>query len=110
MISIFNHTKLAAAAAIAIILAGGATVGAVGSKQSSTSFDLFPNKAVQNCLAARGRTPTAEVEVKRGDDNDRLKLKVRNLKPDLDFDVFTVEKTPQLADGTANPNFGGNFG
>ena len=110
MLSIFNHTRLAAAAATAVILAGGATVGAIGSKPSSTSFDLFPNKAVQNCLAAPGQTPTATVEVKRGEDNDRLKLKVKNLKPDLNFDVFTVEKTPQLADGTANPNFGGNFG
>ena len=110
MISIFNHTRLAAAAATAVILAGGATVGAIGSKPSSTSFDLFPNRAVQNCLAAPGQTPSATVEVKRGEDNDRLKLSVKNLKPDLNFDVFTVEKTPQLADGTANPNFGGNFG
>ena len=110
MISIFNHTRLAAAAATAVILAGGATVGAIGSKPSSTSFDLFPNRAVQNCLAAPGQTPSATVEVKRGEDNDRLKLRVKNLKPDLNFDVFTVEKTPQLADGTANPNFGGNFG
>lgn len=35
---------------------------------------------------------------------------VRNLKPNLRFDVFTVEKTPQLADGSPNPNFGGDLG
>jgi hypothetical protein len=98
----------AAVAAVAIATTGAAAANT--SKPSYTSFNLFPNKAVQDCLAAPGTTPTAKVEVRRGELNDRLVLKVKNLKPDLDFDVFTVEKSPQLADGTPNPNFGGNFG
>jgi hypothetical protein len=52
-----------------------------------------PEHAVHHCLAAPGKTPVAKVEVTRGKLNDQLELNVRNLKPDLDFDLFTVEKT-----------------
>jgi hypothetical protein len=53
--------------------------------------------------------PTAEVRVERGDLNDTLKLKVHNLKPGLAFDLFTVQNSNKLADGSADPNFK-NFG
>ena len=102
-------------AGIAVVAAAAATGGAVSAnaqpaKPDRTSFSLFANAAQQNCLAQPGKTPTAYVDVRRGDENDTLTLHVRNLKPNLRFDVFTVEKTPQLADGSPNPNFGGNFG
>jgi hypothetical protein len=110
MSTVFTRARLAVAAfAVAAVTAGG-VAGAAGSKPSSTSFDLFPNVPFQNCLAAPGKTPVAKVDVDRGKLNDQLELHVRNLKPDLDFDLFTVEKTPQLADGSPNPAFGGNFG
>jgi hypothetical protein len=103
--------RVVAAVAIAGVAAGGAvTANAAASKPSATQFKLFPNTAVQNCVAAPGKTPIANVTVHRGHLNDTLTLHVANLKPHLAFDLFTVEKTPQLADGSPNPNFGGNFG
>src|SRR5262249_11818812 len=102
--------RLSAVAAAAAVLAGGAAAAAQSAKPSSTQFSLFPNVAVQNCFAAPGKTPSATVHVERGKFNDRLELDIKNFKPDLDFDVFTVEKAPQLSNGTANPAFGGNFG
>jgi hypothetical protein len=104
--------RVSAAAVAAVALAGGAaTAGAQTSKPSSTSFELFSNNpTIQACFAAPGKTPIAKVHVQRGKFNDRLNLEIKNFKPDLDFDVFTVEKAPQLTDGTANPAFGGNFG
>jgi hypothetical protein len=102
--------RLAAAAAAAVTMFAGAAASAQTSKPASTSFPLFPSAAVQNCLAAPGRTPTATAHVVRGKLNDTLVLDVKNIKPDLDFDVFTVEKAPQLSDGNPNPDFKGNFG
>lgn len=100
-----------AAAAVVAITAGAATAaGANSTKPDSTSFNLFPNNAIINCLAQPGKTPYAQVKVERGNLNDRLELTVKNLKPNLDFDVFTVENSPQVSDGTANPNFNKNFG
>jgi hypothetical protein len=102
---------VAAAMAAFAIAAGGAAASAQGSKPSTTSFDLFSNNpTIQNCFAVPGKTPTAKVHVQRGQFNDRLELEIKNFKPDLDFDVFTVENAPQLSDGTTNPNFKGNFG
>ena len=35
-------------------------------------------------------------EVKRGDLNDTGIIRVKGLKPDLDFDVFTVQRSPTI--------------
>ena len=107
------HTRtrrVAVAAAAAAMMFAGAAASAQTSKPSYTSFPLFPSAAVQNCLAAPGKTPTATARVVRGKLNDTLVLDVKNIKPDLDFDVFTTEKAPQLSDGSPNPDFKGNFG
>ena len=103
--------RVSAAAIAAVAIAAGGAASAQSSKPSTTSFDLFSNNpTIQNCFAAPGKTPTARVHVQRGKANDLLELEIKNFKPDLDFDVFTVENAPQLSDGTANPNFKGNFG
>jgi hypothetical protein len=99
-----------ALAALAVAVGGAMAANAQSAQTSSTSFWLFPNAAVKNCFAAPGKTPHAKVTVERGRFNDRLVLDIDNFKPNLDFDVFTVEKAPQLSDGSANPDFGGNFG
>jgi len=62
-----------------------------------------------SCLAQGNATPTVHATVKRGDLNDELTLTLRGFKPGLQFDLFTVERSPQLANGAANPNFT-NFG
>jgi hypothetical protein len=49
------------------------------------------------------------VTITRGNLNDTLVLKAKNIKPKLSFDLFTVQHSNLLANGTADPNFV-NFG
>ncbi|MDF5733098.1 MAG: hypothetical protein PUP92_35205 [Rhizonema sp. PD38] len=82
----------------------------VSSYSDETTFDLFPNKQFINCMAANPKvTPTVQAIVKRGDLNDTLTLVLKNFKPGLKFDLFTVQNSSQQADGSAAPNFK-NFG
>ncbi len=74
-------------------------------------FDLHPNPQFQRCLAQfpddAQRPPSVEVTVVRGSQNDGLSLRGRNIKPGLEFDLFTVEHTNLAADATADPGFRG---
>jgi hypothetical protein len=68
---------------------------------NKTSFSLVPN----------GKTPpSATVGVVRGTLNDTLVVHVTGLRPNLQFDLFTVQRSPFLADGTKDPNFPTTFG
>ena len=79
----------------------------------SHTFSLNVNPSVLNCLARfpddLQRRPQATVTVTRGTLNDTLQLKLKNIKPKLSFDLFTVQRSNLLADGTLDPNFT-NFG
>ena len=100
------RTILAATAALCLT----ATLAHANSKPDQTQFTLTANPAFVPCLSADGSTPPhAVVVVKRGELNDTLKLRVHDLKPDLAFDLFTVQNSNKLADGTADPSFK-NFG
>src|SRR5262249_11608784 len=99
-----------------IWLARAALVAAVALARVSSAqeldqkrFDLFPDPAVVGCLAAYpddpSRPPSASVTVRRGRLNDRLDIQLRNIKPGLAFDMFTVEHSKFLADGTVDPAF-----
>jgi ZU5 domain len=76
-------------------------------------FDFAPNPKFLNCLARYPgdptRAPSVHAEVVRGDLNDGLFLYGENIKPNLKFDMFTVENDALLANGTPDPNFK-NFG
>jgi hypothetical protein len=87
----------------------GASIAGAGSKSDTVDFDLFPNPSVVSCLAQGNATPTAHVSVKRGDLNDELTLTLRGFKPGLQFDLFTIERSNQQANGTPVQNFQ-NFG
>ena len=82
-------------------------------KPQFTRFTLVPNPAFVDCLAQYpgdpSRPPQAFVAVVRGDLNDRLILKIRNIKPGLAFDLFTVQRSSLLATGAPDPAFT-NFG
>jgi hypothetical protein len=67
-------------------------------------FDLFPNPKTLDCLAGNG-TPKVHVTVHRGKLNDNLVIKGFNIKPGLAFDLFTVQKSSLLSDGSPDPNF-----
>ncbi len=74
---------------------------------------VVANSRLLPCLARfpddPERAPTATVSVDHGDLNDTLRLHVRGLKPNLGFDLFTVQRSNKLADGTPDPRFK-NFG
>ena len=74
------------------------------------TFDLIPQPKFVSCLGVPGGpTPTATVTVKRTELHDFLTLNARNLRPNLGFDLFTIQNTNLLADGKPDPNFK-NFG
>jgi hypothetical protein len=74
-------------------------------------FSLHPNPKFVKCVAQSPREqPEVEVTVVKGAQNDGLFLRGRNIKPGLEFDLFTVERSALLADGTADPVFNSDFG
>src|SRR5689334_10331522 len=88
---------LAAAVLIPSMAAGGVP-GA--STVTSKTFKLFPNPAFLACAQATGHTATASATVTRGAVNDTLKLSLAGFKPNLGFDLFTVQRSNQTAAGT----------
>ena len=74
-----------------------------------TIFNLTPQHKFLPCFAQYGYTPSAQVIVQRGTDNDVLTLRAHHLKPNLAFDLFTIQNSNLLADGQLDPNFR-NFG
>jgi hypothetical protein len=93
---------LAAAVLIPAVGAGGSPRAAI---VSSKTFKLFPNPAFLNCAQASGHTATASATVTRGAQNDTLKLSLSGFKPNLGFDLFTVQRSNQQANGTPVPGF-----
>ena len=100
-----------AALTLGFTAARGATASASG--QNVAHFTLVANPKFADCLARypgdSRLAPQADVVVQRGDLNDTLTLNVHNLKPNLAFDLFTVQRSPFLADGSPDPAFT-NFG
>jgi len=73
-------------------------------------FNLVPQPKFASCLGVPGGpAPTAEILVQRGELNDILILHAQHLRPNLGFDLFTIQNTNLLADGQVDPNFK-NFG
>jgi hypothetical protein len=102
--------KLTRSVAVIAALAAGAfgvqAAFGANSNVSSTSFSLFPNASFVNCMRKNASTtPTANATVQRGAQNDTLTLKLAGFKPNLGFDLFTVQRSNQLASGTPNPSF-----
>src|SRR5271155_3612700 len=90
---------------LAIMLAGP-TVHA----QLVGVFYLKPNPPELSCLQISSKTtPSALVTVRQGDINDDLTILATGIKPGLGFDMFTVQNSNLLSDGSVNPDFK-NFG
>jgi len=72
-----------------------------------------PNPKFASCLAASpgdaSKPPTVDADVVRGSLNDGLFLRGKNIKPGLQFDLFTVENSSLLASGAPDSSFT-NFG
>jgi hypothetical protein len=110
-----------ACAVLSMLAAGTASAGgptpstaaAASTPSTLATFSLKPNGKFVQCLAQYpndpARQPQIDVAVLRGSQNDVLALQGRYIKPNLRFDMFTVEGDPFNADGTANQSFT-NFG
>jgi hypothetical protein len=103
------------AVAVVAVVAVVAASSAGASAKELARFDLKPASAkILPCLAEYPndprRQPRAEATILKGDLNDRLVLRLRNIKPGLQFDLFTVQRSPLLADGSADPAFPKSFG
>jgi len=80
------------------------------SKVNEVRFKLVPNPAVVDCLRRSNyEEPTARATVIRGKLNDTLILDLDGIKPGLAFDLFTVQRSPFLADGAPDPDFKAKF-
>src|SRR5262249_5321414 len=94
---------------LAVLALGG--VASAQSKKDEITFDLVPNPATIDCLRANSyEEPRAKATVVRGKLNDTLILDLDGIKPGLAFDLFTVQHSPFLADGSKDPAFTGSFG
>src|SRR5215471_4141336 len=72
---------------------------------SLVSFELRSESKFVECFRDPNSSeePSATVTVVRGSLNDTLHLKLEHVKPGLAFDLFTVQRTNLLADGTVDP-------
>jgi hypothetical protein len=110
MFAMSLRARVFAGTALAVFAGSIGAAAAANSKPQQTSFPLFPQTAQLNCLKPNPNAPTPEVRVRlhRGDLNDTADIQLRNFKPDLNFDLFTIQHSPQTATGTpdANPSVG----
>jgi hypothetical protein len=72
-----------------------------------TQFKLTPNPAFLTCLVSNGMPPTATVKVMRGNLNDTAMIQLSGFRPNLDFDVFTVQRSSLDSDGKPVAGFKG---
>jgi hypothetical protein len=73
-------------------------------------FEMYPVTQFVPCLAKPGVQPKVRVTVSRGDLNDILSIQLEGFKPGVKFDMFSIENSPQLPNGAADPNFQKKFG
>jgi hypothetical protein len=83
------------------------SVSALSQSVDQTEFDLHVNPSVAQCV---GPDPRAHVEVKRGRLNDTLIISLSGINPNLDFDLFTIQRSNLDASGTPVTGFAGSFG
>jgi hypothetical protein len=106
----FESTKRPVLMGGLILAALIAAVLPAAAQKDDIKFNLFPNPGVVNCLSREGGDqPSAQVTVHRGKLNDTLTITAKNIKPGLAFDMFTVQRSSLLSDGSVDPNFK-NFG
>jgi hypothetical protein len=77
------------------------------SKPDEAKFTLHPNPAFLSCLSGSSTAPRASVVVRRGELNDTALLRVSGLKPNLAFDVFTVQRSSLDSSGAPATGFKG---
>jgi hypothetical protein len=101
----FGTRLFAGAAAVAFVGSMG-MAAAASSKPEQTNFRMFPQNALINCLkrSPGASTPEVRVHLERHELNDTADVNLRNFKPNLDFDLFTIQHSPQTASGAPDAN------
>jgi hypothetical protein len=110
MHSVSLRARVCAGVAAAVFVATAGVAAATISKPDTTSFQLFPQIGLLNCLKPSPNAPLPQVHVvaKRHELNDTATIRLSGFKPNLDFDLFTIQHSPQTATGApdANPSVG----
>jgi hypothetical protein len=94
---------------VAVAVAAAPWASGRGAAVASKTFKLFPNPAFSTCARAKGKTLKASATVTRGALNDTMTLSLSGFKPNVGFDLFTVQRSNQNSDGTPVSGFT-NFG
>jgi hypothetical protein len=100
------RARLFAGVAAAAIVGAGGIASAATTDVRHTTFPMFPQSSLLNCMkpSPDAPTPPVTVSVNRDDLNDHGTVRLRGFKPNLDFDLFTVQHSPQTANGAADAN------
>jgi hypothetical protein len=103
-------SRLAAGAAALVFAGSMGLAAAANTKPQHADFPMFPQNSLINCLKPSPSAPTPQVHVhlERHDLNDTADITLSNFKPNLNFDLFTIQHSPQTATGTpdVNPSVG----
>src|SRR5215831_14350206 len=105
---ILQHSKhLMLVGSVVASLSAAAPLNAQVQKRA---FQLRPSPTFIACAGVQGGpNPTATVTVTRGELADTLTITGQNFQPNLDFDLFTIQRSNLLSNGQIDPNFT-NFG
>jgi hypothetical protein len=110
MFRVSLRARVLAGVAVAVLAGSTAVAAGAMSKPDQTTFSMFPQTSQLNCLkpSPTSPDPRVDVTVHRGDLNDRAVVHLHGFKPNLAFDLFTIQHSPQTATGTpdANPSVG----
>jgi len=102
--------SFAAIAIVATASLGAASAFGGSASVSEETFQLTASTTSLPCMRINAQTtPSVLAQVSRGGTNDTLKLSLSGFKPDLRFDLFTVEKSSLNSNGTPLSGFK-NFG
>jgi hypothetical protein len=111
---VFTMRKLLAVGASILAVGGGTTALCLASslaiaqdKPDVAKFSLLPNPAFLTCLSKSAEAPSASVVVKRGDPDDTAIIRVKGLKPYLNFTLFTVQRSSLDSSGAPVSGFKG---
>lgn len=107
--------SLAGGLLVALMALAVSGVANAQEKKDVITFNLAANPDTVGCLRANSyEEPRAHATVIRGKSNDTLILDLDGIKPGLAFDLFTIQRSPLLADGSKDAAFtnvfNGSFG
>jgi hypothetical protein len=98
--------RVFAGAAVAVLGLSVGTAAAMTSKPDTTSFRMFPQTSLVNCMkpSPGAPAPRVSVDADRPTQNDTATVELKGFKPHLGFDLFTIQHSPQTATGGADAN------